>query len=90
MLYGDISRESFCRRGFMGNTYHNLAEKPVITKFFDVEATNIQDILNSMFDFAATRGETWTRKDWLCIKCIYFFFDRHKMDWWLDHKRSCL
>jgi hypothetical protein len=92
MLCGEICNEDFIHHGFKGNTYHNLAENPDIFKFFDFESepAKISEILHSIFDSAATRGETWTRQDWLCADCIRSFLDRHKMNWWLDRKRSCL
>jgi hypothetical protein len=88
MLCGEIPYEDFSCRGFKGNTYYNLAEKPEIVAFFDIksETAKLPAILHSMFDGAATRGEAWTRQDWLCRNCVYSFLDRHKMDWWLDRK----
>jgi hypothetical protein len=91
MLPGEYYRELFIRQGFKGRSYYNSAEQPDIDAYFDLELESAKHpaILHSIFDGAKTRGETWTRQDWLCVNCINSFLDRHKMNWWLDHKRSC-
>jgi hypothetical protein len=91
MLIGELTRITFILHGFSGYAYYNSADNPDIVAFFDLELKFAKHpaILHSMFDGAAARGEIWTRQDWLCVNCINSFLDRHKMNWWLDRKRSC-